>query len=67
MILGGLRVSWMSDGVGVVLLVLVLGAACAWVVDTDGGSVSVLLLGVRPDAGRLWAVVGAKGWPSCWC
>ena len=45
MILGGLRVSWWSDGVGVVLFVLVLGAACAWVVDTDGGLASVLLLG----------------------
>ena len=67
MILGGLRVSWWSDGVGVVLLVLVLGAACAWVVDTDGGSVLVLHLGVGPGAEGLWAVVGAKGWVCCWC
>ena len=31
------------------------------------GSAWVLVLGVGPGAGGLWAVVGAKGWLSCWC
>ena len=52
MILGGLRVSWWSDGVGVVLLVLMLGAACAWVVGGSG------------CATRGWWLVGL--W-SRWC
>ena len=52
MILGGLRVSWWSVGVGVVLLVLVLGAACVRVVGGSG------------RATRGWWLVGLWSW---WC
>ena len=52
MIPGRLRVSWWSLGVGVVLLVFVLGAACALVVGSSG------------CATRGWWLVGLWSW---WC